>query len=57
MLKSYKEPYALHSCNIKACVNPGHLRWGSQQENMDDYEETNPNRNENPRDPVTGRYT
>ncbi len=24
---------ALHSCDTEWCVNPGHLRWGSQSEN------------------------
>lgn len=26
----------LHSCNTPACINPAHLRVGTQQENMDD---------------------
>lgn len=32
------EPHlqALHSCNNPPCVNPGHLRWGTHDENMQD---------------------
>jgi hypothetical protein len=27
---------AAHSCDVKACVNPRHLRWTDHQENMGD---------------------
>lgn len=30
------ELQALHSCDNPACCNPDHLRWGTQQDNMDD---------------------
>lgn len=28
--------FALHSCDTPSCVNPDHLRWGRQSENVDD---------------------
>lgn len=27
---------AAHSCNVKACVNPAHIRWATRSENMFD---------------------
>lgn len=27
---------AVHRCGVKACVNPRHLRWGTQKDNEDD---------------------
>lgn len=26
--------FALHSCDVRHCVNPDHLRWGTQKENL-----------------------
>jgi hypothetical protein len=26
--------YALHQCDMPACVNPDHLKWGTQLDNM-----------------------
>lgn len=28
--------HALHSCDNPSCINPDHLRWGSNQDNIDD---------------------
>ena len=30
------KPLAIHSCHNPACINPLHLRWGSQLDNMHD---------------------
>ena len=27
-------PHAAHLCNVKRCINPDHLRWSSNSENM-----------------------
>lgn len=32
----YGKPHALHSCDNPPCVNPEHLRWGSNAENKRD---------------------
>ena len=26
---------AMHSCNVRACINPKHLSWGSQKQNLE----------------------
>lgn len=31
-----EKPLALHSCDTPPCVNPAHLRWGSNRENIAD---------------------
>lgn len=28
--------YVLHSCDVKSCIEPSHLRWGTQAENNQD---------------------
>lgn len=33
---SKSKPHVLHSCNNRGCVNPAHLRAGSQQDNVND---------------------
>lgn len=33
------EKQALHSCDHKPCVRPSHLRWGTTEENHQDYRE------------------
>ncbi len=33
--------FILHSCHVRACVNPDHLRPGTNQENMDDMKRAN----------------
>lgn len=32
----WPEPMCLHSCDVRRCVNPYHLREGSSQDNVDD---------------------
>ena len=34
--KPIDDDQAAHSCGVKLCINPHHLRWATPQENMDD---------------------
>lgn len=34
--KPFPKAYALHSCDTPNCVNPAHLRWGTQTDNARD---------------------
>lgn len=39
ILRTGEQPngrFALHSCDNKRCINPDHLRWGTQSDNMKD---------------------
>jgi hypothetical protein len=49
------EMEAAHSCNVRPCCNPRHLRWATKQENMDDMERfgTRPEGERNPRAKLT----
>lgn len=31
-----EKPHALHSCDNSICLNPRHLRWGTNRENVED---------------------
>lgn len=46
--------YALHSCDTPRCVNPQHLRWGDQWDNM--REASSKGRIPNGTQSVTARY-
>ena len=30
------KPFTLHSCDVRNCINPDHLRWGNNADNMQD---------------------
>lgn len=45
----------LHTCDNPACVNPEHLYWGSQTDNMRDRSERHPGWAKKSTDPVTGK--
>lgn len=32
----FDDACALHSCDVPACVNPAHLRWGTKKDNIHD---------------------
>lgn len=40
----YPTALALHSCDTPNCINPDHLRWGDQTDNVNDRTERNPHR-------------
>ena len=52
---SRKELCVLHSCDVRCCVNPDHLRLGTHQENMNDRERRK--RREPPQGVKNGRAT
>ena len=46
---------SLHACDNPSCCNPGHLRWGTQKDNVDDA--INRGRNSRPPQNLPGRNT